>query len=74
MWNLCRYLPTSLLDLDTFRAALTILQHQVSELDRLKADYYGEVLAHEEETWDLVMGKVIVRCQLTFSLLAKGGT
>ena len=62
-----RYLLASLLDLDTFRAALSILQHQVSELDRLKADYYGEVLAHEEETWDLVMGKVIVRFQFAFS-------
>ncbi|KAF9507368.1 hypothetical protein BS47DRAFT_1488907 [Hydnum rufescens UP504] len=53
-------------DLNTFRAALTILQQQVAELDRLKADYYSEVLLHEEETWDMVMGKVslVVRSSL----------
>jgi hypothetical protein len=62
IWRMPRYLSVCSLDLNTFRAALTILQQQVAELDRLKADYYSEVLLHEEETWDMVMGKVMVRC------------
>ena len=45
-------------DLNSFRAALAILQKQVSDLDQLKAEYYTEVLAHEEETWDAALGKV----------------
>lgn len=46
------------IDLNSFRAALSVLQQQVAQLDQLKAEYYTEVLAHEEETWDMVMGKV----------------
>lgn len=45
-------------DLNSFRRALSVLQSQVDDLDRLKADYYENVLAHEEETWDFVLGKV----------------
>ncbi|KAF8322204.1 hypothetical protein DL93DRAFT_2072066 [Clavulina sp. PMI_390] len=45
-------------DLNSFRAALATLQKQVQDLDRLKAEYYTEVLTHEEETWDGVMDKV----------------
>lgn len=45
-------------DLNSFRAALGVLQKQVSDLDRLKAEYYTEVLAHEEETWDAALEKV----------------
>ncbi|KAF8332710.1 uncharacterized protein EI90DRAFT_690195 [Cantharellus anzutake] len=53
-------------DLNSFRAALNLLQQQVAELDRLKADYYSEVLGHEEESWDFVLGKVslVVRSTL----------
>lgn len=46
------------IDLNSFRAALTTLQKQVSDLDQLKAEYYTEVLIHEEETWDAAMEKV----------------
>ncbi|KDQ07599.1 hypothetical protein BOTBODRAFT_38683 [Botryobasidium botryosum FD-172 SS1] len=45
-------------DLNSFRAALTILQAQVNELDRLKGDYYSDVLAHESQVWGQVLGKV----------------
>lgn len=50
------------IDLNSFRAALTTLQKQVSDLDQLKAEYYTEVLAHEEETWDAAMEKVRCVC------------
>ncbi|KZT58808.1 hypothetical protein CALCODRAFT_467901, partial [Calocera cornea HHB12733] len=53
-------------DLSSFRAALTQLQAQVDELDRLKAAYYTSVLQAEEETWDFVLSKVahVVRASL----------
>jgi hypothetical protein len=44
--------------MNSFRAALTVLQTQIDELDRLKGEYYEQVLAHEEEVWDSVLGKV----------------
>jgi len=48
------------------RESEALFQQQVAELDRLKAEYYSEVLLHEEETWDMVMGKVslVVRSSL----------
>ncbi len=57
---------TSYADLNSFRAALNLLQQQVAELDHTKAEYYTEVLTHEEETWDFVLGKValVVRSSL----------
>lgn len=53
-------------DLASFRRALITLQGQVDDLDRIKADYYTEVLAGESETWDLVSHKValVVRSQM----------
>ncbi|KAG8904650.1 hypothetical protein FRC00_013857, partial [Tulasnella sp. 408] len=45
-------------DLNSFRKTLAILQAQVDDLDRLKADYYESVLSHEEQVWDFVLGKV----------------
>ncbi|KZO93288.1 hypothetical protein CALVIDRAFT_540269 [Calocera viscosa TUFC12733] len=53
-------------DLSSFRAALSLLQSQVDELDRLKSEYYTSVLSSEEETWDFVLSKVahVVRASL----------
>jgi len=45
-------------DLNSFRKALNELQEQVEEIDRLKSDYYHELLQSEEECWKLVMEKV----------------
>lgn len=45
-------------DLNSFRKTLAILQAQVDDLDRLKADYYESVLSHEEQVWDFVLGKI----------------
>ncbi|KAG8903198.1 hypothetical protein FRB99_003610 [Tulasnella sp. 403] len=45
-------------DLNSFRQTLAILQAQVDDLDRLKAEYYESVMAHEEQVWDFVLGKV----------------
>lgn len=46
-----------LLDLQTFREALAILQRQVDDLDDLKAQHYQEIVEHEEQVWDTVQGK-----------------
>ena len=53
-------------DLQSFRQALSILQAEVDELDRLKVSHYNQVLDHEEEVWDVVAGKVclVVRSSL----------
>ncbi|KAF8592539.1 hypothetical protein K439DRAFT_1324244 [Ramaria rubella] len=53
-------------DLQSFRQALTILQAEVDELDRLKVSHYNQILDHEEEIWDVVAGKVclVVRSSL----------
>jgi hypothetical protein len=48
----------SFTDLQSFREALTILQRQVDELDKLKISHYEEIIEHEEEVWDVVQGKV----------------
>ena len=45
-------------DLQSFREALAVLQHQVDELDALKASHYQEIMEHEEEVWEVVQGKV----------------
>lgn len=45
-------------DLSQFRKALEKLQEQVMEVEAVKRSYYGEVLEHEAETWDLISGKV----------------
>ena len=50
------------LDLQSFRAALHILQQQVDDLDELKARHYQEIMEHEEEVWDVVQGKVCLNC------------
>ena len=46
------------LDLQSFREALAILQRQVEDLDELRASHYQEILEHEEEILDFVQGKV----------------
>lgn len=53
-------------DLTSFRRALVLLQSQVDDLDRIKADFYQEVLEGEEENWNFVAGKVAlaVRSQI----------
>ncbi|KAF8524718.1 hypothetical protein JB92DRAFT_2878836 [Gautieria morchelliformis] len=53
-------------DLQSFRQALSILQAEVDELDRLKVSHYNQILDHEEEIWDVVAGKVclVVRSSL----------
>ena len=35
-----------------------MLQHQVDDLDELKAHHYQEIMEHEDEIWDFVQGKV----------------
>ena len=47
-------------DLNSFRAALNVLQAQVDQLDRLKEDHYREIIEHEEEVWTTVLGKVFI--------------
>ena len=47
-----------LLDLQSFREALSVLQRQVDDLDDIKAAHYQEILEHEEEVWDVVQAKV----------------
>ncbi|KIJ56535.1 hypothetical protein M422DRAFT_217972 [Sphaerobolus stellatus SS14] len=53
-------------DLQSFRQALSTMQAQIDELDRLKVAHYQEVLDHEEEVWEGVAGKVclVVRSSL----------
>ncbi|KAG9119034.1 hypothetical protein FRC07_006161 [Ceratobasidium sp. 392] len=45
-------------DLNSFRAALATLQAQVNDLDKLKTEYYQQVLEHEQNIWDGVLGNV----------------
>ncbi|KAG9084290.1 hypothetical protein FRC06_004135 [Ceratobasidium sp. 370] len=45
-------------DLNSFRAALATLQAQVNDLDKLKSEYYQQVLEHEQNVWDGVLGNV----------------
>lgn len=60
-------------DLNSFRKALNELQQQVEEIDRIKSDYYHELLQSEEECWKLVMEKVSrVRWQRCWVLLFRG--
>lgn len=51
-------LISCLIDLQSFREALTVLQRQVDELDEMKAQHYQEIMGHEEEVWDVVQAKV----------------
>ncbi|KAG9000993.1 hypothetical protein FRB90_011695, partial [Tulasnella sp. 427] len=55
-------------DLNSFRKTLAILQAQVDDLDRLKADYYESVLSHEEQVWDFVLGKVSYSVRATLDV------
>lgn len=59
---------TTLSDLQTFRAALAVLQRQVDELDDLKSQHYQEIVEHEEEVWDAVQGKVCVVVRTTLDI------
>ncbi|KAG8693653.1 hypothetical protein FRC09_010368, partial [Ceratobasidium sp. 395] len=45
-------------DLNSFRTALATLQAQVNDLDKLKSEYYQQVLEHEQNIWDGVLGNV----------------
>jgi hypothetical protein len=53
-------------DLQSFRQALSVLQAEVDELDRLKVAHYTQILDHEEQVWDVVSGKIclVVRSSL----------
>jgi len=55
-------------NLQSFREALTILQRQVDELDKLKISHYEEIIEHEEEVWDVVQGKVCVVVRSTMDV------
>ncbi|KAJ1311004.1 hypothetical protein OPQ81_009511 [Rhizoctonia solani] len=55
-------------DLNSFRAALATLQAQVNDLDKLKSDYYQQVLEHEQEIWDGVLGNVSVVVRSTMDV------
>ncbi|KAF8803867.1 hypothetical protein BYT27DRAFT_7214441 [Phlegmacium glaucopus] len=55
-------------NLQSFREALTILQRQVDDLDKLKGSHYEEIIEHEEEVWDVVQGKVCVVVRSTMDV------
>ncbi|CAE6449110.1 unnamed protein product [Rhizoctonia solani] len=55
-------------DLNSFRAALATLQAQVNDLDKLKSDYYQQVLEHEQTIWDGVLGNVSVVVRSTMDV------
>ncbi|KAB5593397.1 hypothetical protein CTheo_3135 [Ceratobasidium theobromae] len=55
-------------DLNSFRAALATLQAQVNDLDKLKSDYYQQVLVHEQRTWDGVLGNVSIVVRSTMDV------
>ncbi|CAE6522189.1 unnamed protein product [Rhizoctonia solani] len=55
-------------DLNSFRAALATLQAQVNDLDKLKSDYYQQVLEHEQGIWDSVLGNVSVVVRSTMDV------
>ena len=57
-----------MIDLQTFREALAVLQRQVDELDELKAHHYQEIVEHEEEVWDFVQGKVCLVVRSTMDV------
>ena len=59
---------TFVIDLQTFREALAVLQRQVDELDELKAHHYQEIVEHEEEVWDFVQGKVCLVVRSTMDV------
>lgn len=54
------------IDLRSFRQALSTLQAELDDLDRLKVAHYQQVLDHEQEVWDVASGKVclVVRSSL----------
>lgn len=53
-------------DLQAFRKTLSALQAHVDDLDRLKAQHYQEIFAHEIQVWNVVMDKtsLVVRSSL----------
>ncbi|QRV76424.1 hypothetical protein RhiJN_04439 [Ceratobasidium sp. AG-Ba] len=55
-------------DLNSFRAALAALQAQVNDLDKLKSDYYQQVLEHEQNVWNGVLGHVSVVVRSTMDV------
>ncbi|KAF8609512.1 hypothetical protein BDV93DRAFT_485152 [Ceratobasidium sp. AG-I] len=55
-------------DLNSFRAALATLQNQVNDLDKLKSDYYTQVLEHEQRIWDGVLGGVAIVVRSTMDV------
>ncbi|EUC65393.1 IVY1 protein [Rhizoctonia solani AG-3 Rhs1AP] len=55
-------------DLNSFRAALATLQAQVNDLDKLKSEYYQQVLEHEQSIWDGVLGNVSVVVRSTMDV------
>ncbi|CAE6532082.1 unnamed protein product [Rhizoctonia solani] len=59
-------IPSS--DLNSFRVALATLQAQVNDLDKLKSDYYRQVLEHEQNIWDGVLGNVSVVVRSTMDV------
>jgi hypothetical protein len=59
-----------ILDLQSFREALAILQQQVDDLDELKARHYQEIMEHEEEIWDFAQGKVRLHDSSIYCALA----
>ncbi|KAN0097689.1 hypothetical protein V8E55_002135 [Tylopilus felleus] len=63
-----RELHSCLLDLQSFRAALSVLQRQVDELDDLKVQHYREIMEHEEEVWNVVQTKVCVVVRSTMDV------
>ncbi|CAE7068650.1 unnamed protein product [Rhizoctonia solani] len=55
-------------DLNSFRTALATLQAQVNDLDKLKSEYYQQVLEHEQSIWDGVLGNVSVVVRSTMDV------
>jgi len=47
-----------LIDLQSFREGLAVLQRQVDDLDELKLTHYQQIVEHEEDVWNVVQGKV----------------
>lgn len=62
----CIFYHVTPIDLRSFRQALSTLQAELDDLDRLKVAHYQQVLDHEQEVWDVVSGKVclVVRSSL----------
>jgi len=55
----------------SFKATLVVLQNQVQEIDRLKAEHYREVEDHEQKFADSVQGKVAVAVRSTFEIFER---